>query len=123
MDESYRRGDLERRLIARSRDPICVWELDGSIVSWNSGSEELYGYRREEALGQRKEQLLKTTVPSSSLDELRSTLLNKGGWTGVLRHIDESSRALNVETHLQLEVLDGRPLVLETVRGAAERET
>lgn len=123
MEDSYRRGDLERRLIARSHDPICVWELDGSIVSWNSGSEELYGYRREEALGERKEQLLKTTVPGSSLDDVRSALLNKGVWTGVLRHTDGSSRTLNLETQLQLEVLDGRRLVLETVRGAAERET
>jgi PAS domain-containing protein len=39
---------------------------NGGVVEWNRGSEELYGYRREEALGKQKERLLGTTVPGSS---------------------------------------------------------
>ena len=45
----------ESSLIALSRSPIFAWEFDGGIVEWNRGSEQLYGYTREEALGQRKE--------------------------------------------------------------------
>ncbi|MBV8653495.1 MAG: PAS domain-containing protein, partial [Alphaproteobacteria bacterium] len=51
----------EARLVELSRAPIFVWEFDGPILQWNRGSEELYGYTRGEAIGQRKEALLKTT--------------------------------------------------------------
>lgn len=116
MEESYRKGELERRLIELSHTPIFVWELDGAIISWNRGSQELYGYTREEALGKRKEQLLNTAVPGSSLGEIKAELVRKGTWTGLLQQSDKSGRAQNVPSQLQLEALDGRQLVLETVR-------
>jgi two-component system, chemotaxis family, CheB/CheR fusion protein len=82
----------------------------------------LYGYRREEVLGKRKEHLLKTNIPGSSLDEVRAVLLRTGSWSGLLRHTNKSGHVLKVPTHIQLERLDGRQFVLETVRGAVERE-
>jgi len=123
VKEAFREGELQRRLIERSLDPICVWDLDGNILSWSRGSEELYGYRRDEALRQSRERLLKTVVPDSSLDDMRASLLEKGRWTGLLRHTDKSGRAIKVLTELQLETFEGRRLVLETVRGAPERES
>src|SRR5262249_40427271 len=63
MRASQDRLRRESSLIALSRSPIFAWEFDGRIVEWNRGSEQLYGYTREEALGQRKDLLLRTTVP------------------------------------------------------------
>ena len=60
--------------------------LSPAIVEWNRGCEGLYGYTREEALGQRKDELLKTTVPGSSFAELRDKLLEQGSWRGELTH-------------------------------------
>ena len=65
----------EKHLIDLSRDPIFVWDFDAGIVEWNRGSEELYGYQRDEALGKGKEQLLRTSVPGSSFAELKAKLL------------------------------------------------
>ena len=45
---------------------------DDGIVHWNRGSEELYGFSRDEVLGQRKELLLRTEVPGSSFEALRA---------------------------------------------------
>jgi len=39
------------------------------------GSEELYGYSRQEAIGQQKNILLRTTVPGSSFENLRQSLI------------------------------------------------
>jgi len=38
-------------IIQSSRDAICSTEMDGSIVIWNPGAEELFGYRSDEVIG------------------------------------------------------------------------
>ena len=50
LRESEQKLRQEKRLVELSGEPILVWEFDdGSILDWNRGCEELYGYRREEA--------------------------------------------------------------------------
>ena len=129
-EETLRRNaeQLKQRkhLIDLSRDPIFVWELDGGIVEWNRGSEELYGYSREEAIGKEKEQLLGTTVPGSTFAALKAQLRQEGSWAGELRRKTKSGRELIVESRLQLDTFDGHRLVLETthdvtLQRAAER--
>jgi two-component system CheB/CheR fusion protein len=116
----------QKHLIDLSRDPIFVWDLDGGIIEWNRGSEELYGYSREEAIGKEKEQLLGTIVPGSTFAALKAQLRQEGSWAGELRRKTKSGRELIVESRLQLDNFDGHRLVLETTRDvtlqrAAER--
>ena len=40
-------------LIDLSPDAIIVKNLDGTITFWNAGAERLYGYSKEEAIGQK----------------------------------------------------------------------
>ncbi len=122
LRESERELQQQKQLIEVWRGPLFVWELGGRIVEWNRGSEELYGYARDEAIGQLKEQLLGTTVPGSSFDALKAALLKDGSWTGMLRQRSKSGQMLNVETLLQLEAVNGRQLVLESPRSIAERK-
>jgi two-component system, chemotaxis family, CheB/CheR fusion protein len=121
LRQSERRLAQEKRLVDLSHDPIFVWEVDGGIVDWNRGSEELYGYSREEATGRPKEQLLRTTVPGSSFSELKSKLIKEGSWVGELRHKTKEGHELTVETRLQLETFDSVRLVLESTRDITER--
>src|SRR5262249_43447571 len=47
------RAELDlRALIQASDDAIIGKTLDGTIVSWNKGAENIYGYKAEEILGQ-----------------------------------------------------------------------
>jgi two-component system, chemotaxis family, CheB/CheR fusion protein len=121
LRESERRLAQEKRLVDLSRDAIFVWEVDGGIVEWNRGSEELYGYSREEAIGRPKEQLLRTGVPGSSFSELKSKLIKEGTWVGELRHKTKEGHELTVESRLQLETFDSVRLVLESTRDITER--
>ena len=106
----------ERRLVELSREPIVIWDFDDGIVEWNRGSEELYGYRREEALGKKPDQLLATQVPGSSVQELRADAcrLREAG-RGELVQRTKDGRELTVEAQLQLETLN------EPAAGAGKR--
>jgi two-component system, chemotaxis family, CheB/CheR fusion protein len=112
----------QKHLIDLSRDPIFVWDFDGGIVDWNRGSQELYGYSREEALGKVKEQLLRTVVPGSSFAELKAKLLKDGSWSGQLQQRTKSGTVLLVESRIELENFASRRLVLESTRDVTARE-
>jgi two-component system CheB/CheR fusion protein len=121
LRESERRLGQEQHLVELSRDPIFVWDFDRGIIDWNRGSEELYGYTREEALGRQNEQLLNTTVPGSSFSQLRQTLLKDGSWAGELRQRTKDGKELIVEGRMALQSFDGGRLVLETGRDVTAR--
>ncbi len=112
----------DKRLVEISHDPIFVWELDDGILEWNRGSEELYGYSRTEALGKRKEALLRTVVPGSSFAELRAKLIDSGTWSGELKHYTKSGRELTVESRIVLDRVGDRRLALESTRDVTERK-
>lgn len=112
---SDRRLQQLKRLFDLARSPVMVWDLERGILEWNRGCEERYGYSREEALGKQEDQLLRTTVPGSSVDELKARLQQEGRWIGTLRHWTKTGKVLTVEASLQLEALDGRHLVLESI--------
>jgi two-component system CheB/CheR fusion protein len=103
-------------LVELSPDPMLIWDLDGGIVEWNRRSEELYGYSRSEAIGQRKDQLLRTAVPRSSFEELKAKLIRDGSWTGELKQVAKDGRVLTVESTVQLDISEGRRWVLECSR-------
>lgn len=125
VEEALRASEQQLRqqkaLVELSRAPIIVWDFDGGIIDWNRGSEELYGYSREEALGKRQNQLLKTTVPGSSVEALRQQLAENGTWSGEVRHTTKAGKHIVVESYIELKSLDGRRLVLESVRDVTER--
>ncbi|MBS3919788.1 MAG: PAS domain S-box protein [Deltaproteobacteria bacterium] len=40
-------------IVERAGDAISVVDLEGKILYWNEGAEQIYGYRKEEVLGKR----------------------------------------------------------------------
>jgi two-component system CheB/CheR fusion protein len=126
MEDALRASEAqlkrEMQLVELSRAPIFVWDFDDGIVDWNRGSEELYGYSRDEAIGQIKNSLLKTGVPNSSFDKLRNELLEKGGWRGELRQVAKGGRPLIVESQIELVSTDGRRYGLESVRDITDKK-
>ena len=122
LRDSERKLRQEKQLVDLSRDPIFIWDFNGTIVEWNRGSEELYGYSRDEAVGKRKEKLLATLVPGSSFAELRVKLLDEGSWSGELKHRTKDGRELTVESRIILETIEGRQLALESTRNVTERK-
>ena len=119
LRESQRQLLRQKELVSLSHEAIFVWNFDGTIVDWNRGCEELYGYSRSEAIGKRKEELLRGDA--ENLGPLRAALLEHGSWNGERRHRTKAGLELMVEVRLQLESFDDERLVLESSRDMTER--
>ncbi|MBV9826551.1 MAG: PAS domain-containing protein [Alphaproteobacteria bacterium] len=122
LRDSEERLRQEMRLVELSRSPIFTWDFDNGINQWNRGSEELYGYTRQEAIGQQADVLLQTSVPGSSIDILRQSLLEQASWSGELLHRTKDGRVLTVESQIELVPMGGRRLVFESTRDISDRK-
>jgi PAS domain S-box-containing protein len=108
-------------MIDLSHEPIFSWELNGAIIEWNRGCEQLYGYSPEEAIGRQSHDLLKTEFPVS-FETFLAELENNGRWSGVLHHQTRSGEAVTVESRQQVIFSGNTRVVLETNRNVTERE-
>jgi PAS domain S-box-containing protein len=112
----------QAELLELAHDTILVHDVDGRIVFWNRGAEEMYGWRREEAMGQIAHSLLQTHFPVSSEATERS-IRETGGWEGELVHVRRDGTRLLVASRQALQRDDaGRPVaILEINRDITEQ--
>src|SRR3984893_11884305 len=87
-------------IVECSNDAIIMHTLDGTIASWNSGAENVYGYSANEVVGRPRSVLL----PSDQPDELPVILemLKRGERTSVKEtaHIGKNSVRIEVSEML-----------------------
>ncbi len=102
-------------LIHLAHDPIFVWDETNGIVFWNQGSERLYGFTKEEAVGRTTSTLLKTVFPGSR-EQFEAELDRNGKWSGELRQYTRSGRQVIVSSRVQKVTIGGRTLILEANR-------
>lgn len=74
------------RLLAQTHDAIIVRDMNHIITTWSAGAEALYGWSREQAVGQDIRALLSPQL-SISWDAVMTCLLETGHWEGqVVEH-------------------------------------
>ena len=73
------------RLLDLSNDAILVRDASDRITFWNHGATDLYGFRRNEALGRVSHDLLRTEFPEP-LASIQESLHRDGHWDGELIH-------------------------------------
>ncbi|BBA35729.1 methylase of chemotaxis methyl-accepting protein [Methylocaldum marinum] len=127
QDVTERRG-IEAALRQRSEtldqahEAVLMWELGGTVRYWNRGAEELYGYKRSEALGQVSHDLLKTERGISS-EEFERILARDRHWVGEVVHTTRTGKRIMVDSRNTVVAQRNRPpLVLETNRDITERK-
>jgi len=85
--EELRKGEEQYRmradLLELATEAIIVRRPDGITEFWNSGAEALYGWTRDEMLGQDMHPLLRTVFPVSR-DEIEAALREHKSWQGNL---------------------------------------
>ena len=125
------RDELQREVAERTQqasllnlthDTIFVRDMSDVITFWNRGAEELYGWRPEEAVGKRADQLLQTACPIPE-DEIRAELLRAGRWEGELEKTKADGTRVAVASRWSLRRDEQeRPVaILETNNDITER--
>ena len=102
-DQKQRVAELAKQagLLDISFNAVILWDATDRIKYWNRGAEELYGWRREEALGQVIHTLLQTEFPEP-LDLIRERFRHEGRWQGELSHTCKDGSLLTVISRWQL---------------------
>ncbi len=95
-EASKRQIREQSAVLDQVRDAIHVRDMDDTIVYWNRGSERLYGWTAEEAIGQRGAQLLSPPSLAESEQPLKLTL-EEESWVGELPQHTKSGREIIVE--------------------------
>jgi PAS domain S-box-containing protein len=125
MEDALRR---QASLIDLTPDAFTIRHLDGTFTYWNRGAEALYGWSKDEAVGQRSHSLFQTKFPQD-LKEIDGQLRRTGSWSGELiqrakdgREVVVQSRWLaQYDTHGEVaEVLESNADI--TARKQAEQQ-
>jgi two-component system sensor histidine kinase UhpB len=77
---------------------VLIRDMDGRITFWNESAQELYGWTKEEAIGQISHALLQTQFPESRAT-YEAQLLDQGHWEGKLTHTRRDGSRLVVASH------------------------
>lgn len=109
-------------LLDLTHDSVFVRDVDDVITYWNRGAEELYGWRRDEAVGRTSHQLLQTVFPAP-LSEITAQVLRTGRWEGELVHTKRDGTKVTVASRWSLQRDGrGRPIAtMETNNDITER--
>jgi len=92
----------QEQLLDLATDSIFIRDMDGRITYWNQGAERMYGWTKEEMLGQSSFLTLKTQFPIR-LEDIEDALLRDGHWHGQLSHTKKDGTKIVVASHWTLQ--------------------
>ncbi len=88
----------QAELIDISPDAIIVRKLDGTITFWSKGAEKLYGWSKDEAIGQVIHKLLMTEFSQPLMEVLKELKLG-GEWSGEISHTCKNGDRVVVQSY------------------------
>src|SRR5215469_16593118 len=90
------------RLLDLTNDAILMRDASDRITFWNKGASDMYGFRREEAVGQVSHELFRTEFPEP-LESIKEKLIRHGQWAGELIHSCATGARITVSTRWVVE--------------------
>ena len=110
-------------LLNLTHDTVFVRDMNDAILYWNRGAEELYGWKKPEAVGKITHQLMETIFPMP-LEEIMAELLRTGRWEGELTHTKKDGTQAIVASRWSVQRdSGGDPVaILETNNDITERK-
>lgn len=91
----------QAQMIQQTHESVSTTDLKGNIISWNRGSELLYGYKADEVMGKHVS-LLYTKERYAEFATQIPTLLKEGEYRSVLSLIKKSGERVLIDLTLSL---------------------
>jgi PAS domain S-box-containing protein len=99
-------------LLDVERDAIVIRDMSGKIAFWNRGAEELFGWSKEEALGNEYSVLQAMSYPLP-FNRIMAALETSGRWEGEIVYQLPGAHPLYLESRLCLQKdVKGNPIAL-----------
>ncbi|MBR0695633.1 PAS domain-containing sensor histidine kinase [Bradyrhizobium lablabi] len=110
-------------LLDLTHDTIFVRDMKDVITYWNRGAEELYGWKKAEAIGRISHHLMHTIFPQP-LEAIMGELRRIGRWEGELVHTRKDGTQAIVASRwsLQKDAHDVPVAILETNNDISDRK-
>lgn len=115
---------FQARLLSEVNDAVFSSDSNFRINYWNQAAERMFGWTKEEALGNISGELLKPKTEGSTLDVVRSKLRNEGYWEGEGQYLRKDGTYFFVEVNSKvLKDADGKYMgQIVVVRDITERK-
>ena len=103
------------QMLDLASDALIVRDIDGTINYWNQGAQRMYGFTKQEALGQLTHTLFHTIFPQP-LEIISAQLAERDYWEGELIHTTKYDTKITVFSRWNLQRDEqGKPkAILET---------
>jgi PAS domain S-box-containing protein len=97
-------------LLKLSREAVLVVDMSDKIAFWSDGAEQLYGWKRADALGRSPLELLQTQLPRP-VAQIETILRREPHWEGELKQTTRYGARISVSSRWALwRDLSGRTL-------------
>jgi len=119
-----RTGEIYKALLASSRDAILGLNRTGTIIFWNKGAEQTFGYLTDEILGQPVTKLISGKHTEGHTKELTDLLGGNCGGTGTIEFeaLRKDGSTFPIELSLSIWQQNGKFVELAVGRDITERK-
>jgi len=83
-------------LVEQTSDAIFSIDNDSRIITWNKGAEHMYGYLREEVIGQNARKITHTAYTPEEFKIIDKAIEKKGTWSGDGMHLHRNGELIYV---------------------------
>jgi len=119
-----RTGEIYSALVASPWDAILGMNRKGTIIFWNKGAEQIFGYSTEEILSQPVTKLMSEKHREDHTKELRAFLSGNCGGTGIIEFeaLRKDGSTFPIELSLSIWQQNGKFVGLAIGRDITERK-
>jgi PAS domain S-box-containing protein len=83
-------------LLENVSDAVISTDTELTIISWNRGAEQMYGWKAEEAIGRPMPDILQTQITSEERAMSLRNVVERGAWESEIVQLHRNGSALNI---------------------------
>ncbi len=92
----------QAKLLRNINDAVISISNDLSIISWNKGAENIYGWSEDEVIGRNIRKLLPTEYVNNNFQNIINEINSKGSWKGEVYQYNKNGKKLNISSSVTL---------------------